>query len=459
MKYEATKQSLKNHKIPNWFNDAKLGIFIHWGLFSVPAFAITGMDLNESMKRGIEEHFKNNPYAEWYLNSLRIPESPTQEYHRENFGEDFSYDDFVPFFNNELKKWNPEEMGELFRKAGAKYVVLVTKHHDGFLLWPSKIPNPRKKEYHASRNIVGELTKSVRNKGMKMGFYYSGALDWSFQSEPIIDSKTFVENGPNETAYTEYANAHWYELIDNYNPVILWNDIGYPPNTNVYEIFAYFYNKNPEGVINDRWKQFHKSEMKVPTVRHWDFVTPEYETMPRVTNYKWEASRGVGFSYGYNRMETEKEYLKSGDIIKMLVDIVSKNGNLLLNVGPMPDGTIPELQKKVLLDLGKWLEINGESIFATKPWIQAEGFSKGVNLIRFTQNQESLFIHFMEYPKEKEMIIDSMKIQNDSIIHILGYDRPIKWSQQNDDLVLYLPEDLYQTPVLVCKVNPKPENE
>jgi alpha-L-fucosidase len=459
MRYEATKQSLKNHEVPDWFNNAKFGIFIHWGLFSVPAYAITGIDLNESMKRGIEAHFKNNPYAEWYLNSLRIPGSPTQAFHKENYGEDFSYDDFVPTFNNELKKWDPDEMAEIFRKAGAKYVVLVTKHHDGFLLWPSKFPNPRKKGYRAARNIVEELTQSVRTKGMKMGYYYSGALDWSFQSKPIIDGKTFIENGPNEIEYTEYVNAHWYELIDDYNPVILWNDIGYPPNTNVYEIFAYFYNKNPDGVINDRWKQFHKSDIKVPTVRHWDFVTPEYETMPRVTNYKWEVSRGIGFSYGYNRMETEKEYLKPGDVIKIVVDIVSKNGNLLLNVGPMPDGTIPELQKRVLLDLGEWLGINGESIFGTKPWIKAEGFSNGENVIRFTQNQESLFIHIMEFPKEKEIIIDSIKIQSDSKVNVLGYVHPIKWNQQNDDLILHLPEELNQTSVIVCKVDPKPKNE
>jgi alpha-L-fucosidase len=457
MKYEPTKQSLKNHKVPNWFNDAKLGIFIHWGLFSVPAFAITGIDLNESTKRGLKEHFKNNPYAEWYLNSLRIPGSPTQVFHKENYGEDFNYDDFAAIFNNELKKWSPEEMGELFRKSGARYVVLVTKHHDGFLLWPSKFPNPRKKEYRAARNIVGELTKIVRNKGMKIGYYYSGALDWSFQSKPIIDGKSYVENGPNETEYTEYANAHWYELIDDYDPVILWNDIGYPPNTNVYEIFAYFYNKNPDGVINDRWKQFHKSEMKVPKVRHWDFFTPEYETMPKITKNKWEANRGIGFSYGYNRMETEKEYLKSEDTIKMLVDIVSKNGNLLLNVGPLPDGNIPDFQKRVLIELGKWLEINGESIYATKPWIKAEGYSNGKNIIRFTQNQESLFIHLMEHPKGNEIRIDSMKIPNDSIVNILGDTQNIKCSTQNDDLILYLPDTLNKTPVLVFKVQPKPK--
>ncbi|MHA1193323.1 MAG: alpha-L-fucosidase, partial [Promethearchaeota archaeon] len=121
MKYEPTKQSIKQHEVPDWFNNAKLGIFIHWGIYSVPAFAITGIDLNESMKRGIEDHFKNNPYAEWYLNTLKIKGSPTREYHEQNYGEDFKYDDFVPIFNEEIKKWNPNEMAELFKKAGARY--------------------------------------------------------------------------------------------------------------------------------------------------------------------------------------------------------------------------------------------------------------------------------------------------------------------------------------------------
>ncbi|MFX1457490.1 MAG: alpha-L-fucosidase, partial [Promethearchaeota archaeon] len=179
MKFEATQESIKKHEVPEWFHDAKFGIFIHWSLSSVPAFAITGIDLVDSMKKGIEEHFKNNPYAEWYLNSLRISGSPTQIYHEKTYGTDFSYSDFVPIFNEEIKKWDPDEMAELFNKAGAKYVVLVTKHHDGFLLWPSDYSNPKKENYHASRDIVGELTAAVKKRGMKMGFYYSGALDWS----------------------------------------------------------------------------------------------------------------------------------------------------------------------------------------------------------------------------------------------------------------------------------------
>ena len=120
MNYTPEKESLKLHKSPKWFHDAKLGIFIHWGLFSVPAYAAGKLELGESQKRGIEKHFKNNPYAEWYLNSLRIDGSPTQKFHEENYGDDFSYDDFVSIFNKEIEKWNPNEMVELFKKAGAK---------------------------------------------------------------------------------------------------------------------------------------------------------------------------------------------------------------------------------------------------------------------------------------------------------------------------------------------------
>ena len=134
MKFEPDRRSIKKHQVPDWFHDAKFGIFIHWGIYSVPGFATTGLDLIESEKRGSDVHFKNNPYAEWYLNTLRIDGSPTQNYHRENFGDSFSYDDFSEIFNEEIKKWNPTEWAQLFKQVGAKYVVLVTKHHDGFLL-------------------------------------------------------------------------------------------------------------------------------------------------------------------------------------------------------------------------------------------------------------------------------------------------------------------------------------
>ena len=452
----ADYKPVKKHKVPDWFHNAKLGIFIHWGLYSVPAFAVTGLDLVESMKRGLEEHFKNNPYAEWYLNSLRIKGSPTQQYHKDTYGEDFVYDDFVPIFNEEIKKWNPKEWAELFNKVGAKYVVLVTKHHDGFLLWPSKYPNPKKKNYKASRDIVGELSKEVRKKGLKMGFYYSGTLDWSFNSEPIKDGKTFVENGVRTAEYIEYANNHWYELIDRYNAIILWNDIGYVP-TNAYEIFEYFYTKFPEGIINDRWKQIRKKGDNFPRVHHNDYLTPEYEVFNKIMKRKWETNRGIGNSYGYNRMENEEDYLDSEKLIRMFVDIVSKDGNLLLNVGPMADGTIPEVQRKVLLNLGKWLEINREAIYDTRPWVKAEGITIDGIEVRYNKTQKSLFVTLLEKPEEKELEIKSLVINENSTVRLLGNNNEIEWSQMEENLKLKIPDDLFNSPAYSFKITPRPD--
>lgn len=452
MKYTPEKESLKQHEVPKWFHDAKLGIFIHWGLFSVPAFAAEKLTLGESQKRGIEDHFKNNPYAEWYLNSLRIDGSPTQKFHKENYGDDFSYDEFAAIFNEEIKKWNPDEMVDLFKKSGAKYVVLVTKHHDGFLLWPSKYPNPKREDYYASRNIVGELTDVVKRSGLRMGFYYSGALDWSWNPNPIKDGESFRINGPSVIEYTNYANNHWYELMDRFDPIILWNDIGYPPNTNVYEIFAYFYNKHSDGVINDRWIQAHKSEIKHPKVRHRDFATPEYKRMPKITDYKWESTRGIGYSFGYNKMETEKDYLSPDELIRMFIDIVSKNGNLLLNVGPMADGTIPKLQKQAILGLGKWLEINGEGIYGTRPWKRAEGKTSDDTDLRFTQKSDILYIHLLDKPRENSLTILSISLEESKKIELLGYEGNLAWNQDGENIRIALPEDIFESAVYVLKI-------
>lgn len=451
MKYEPNKESISTHEMPKWFSDAKLGIFIHWGLYSVPAFALTGMDLIESEERGVEEHFEDNPYAEWYLNTLRIPGSPTQKYHRETYGEDFNYDDFVPIFNEELKKWNPNKMAETFKQAGAKYVVLVTKHHDGFLLWPSEYPNPNKENYCASRDIVGELSEAVRKEGMKMGHYYSGVLDWSFTPEPITTARSFLR-GSTSPEYIEYANNHWYELIDKYETMILWNDIGYPP-TDIYEIFAYFYNKRPDGLINDRWRIYSSSTIKrIPS----DFITPEYRLYKRIKKQKWETCRGIGNSFGYNKFETEKDYLSSEELIRMFVDIVSKNGNLLLNVGPMADGTIPEPQEKCLLGLGKWLEVNGEAIFGTRPWIRAESETTSEIKVRYTQKEDALYAIILAKPEENKITIKSLTASENTTIQLLGTEGSLEWTQQDDNLTIKVPEKPKEFPAYAFKITPKP---
>ena len=221
-KYEPTLSSLNSHPLPQWYADAKLGIFVHWGLYSVPGWAPLQHPNHDFTS---PDYIKDNPYAEWYYNVMRVPGSPTAAYHREHFGANFSYYDFAPVFDRESRKWNPDQMAQIFRDAGAKYVVLTTKHHDGFTLWPSAVENPNQKNLHASRDIVSDLSESVRKTGMRMGLYYSGGYDWTFNRGPIIDASDYETVKPQNTAYGKYADAQIEELISRYHPSVLWNDI------------------------------------------------------------------------------------------------------------------------------------------------------------------------------------------------------------------------------------------
>ena len=189
VKYEATIESLDKHPLPDWYAGAKLGIFIHWGLYSVPGWAPTNHPDHDFTSA---DYIKYNPYAEWYLNVLRIPGSPTEKYQKEHFG-DAGYYDFAGKFNSESKKWDPDVMAKVFKDAGARYVVLTTKHHEGFALWPTMIHNPspslKENQLRAERDIVGDLTKAVDKQGIRMGLYYSGGYDWTFNTGPIQTSQ------------------------------------------------------------------------------------------------------------------------------------------------------------------------------------------------------------------------------------------------------------------------------
>ena len=428
--YQPTIQSLDQHPLPQWYSDAKLGIFIHWGLYSVPGWAPI---LHPSHDFSTEEYLKNNPYAEWYYNTVRIPGSPTQAYNKEHYGANHNYYSFAKDFDRESMKWNPNTWAKIFHDAGAKYVVLTTKHHEGFTLWPSSIHNPTlpADEQHATRDIVGELTTAVRKTGMRMGLYYSGGFDWTFVPGPITDKASFVKTQPQSAAYGAYAYDQASELIKRYHPAVLWNDIGWPKTGQPLKLMAEYYNTVPDGVLDDRY-----------SVPHSDFITPEYAKLDKISAKKWEECRGLGRSFGYNRAEGEAETIAPDKLIYLLVDIVSKNGNLLLDVGPEADGTIPHVQMERLQDLGRWLSQNGEAIYGTRPWTRADGSTTEGIPVRFTKKTSYVYATLLGTPKGNSITLQSLTPQPASTITLLGYAKPLHWSQQGDNVKVSLPSTL-----------------
>jgi alpha-L-fucosidase len=430
--YEPTLASLDSHPLPQWYAGAKLGIFIHWGLYSVPGWAPLSHPEHDFTN---VDYIKNNPYAEWYLNVMRIPGSPTQAYHREHYGADFSYYGFAPIFNRESKKWNPGEWAKIFRDAGARYVVLTTKHHDGFTLWPSTTVNPNpsipQNERHAERDIVGELTAAVQKEGMKMGLYYSGGYDWTFNSGPIEAAADYGSAKPETQAYGDYAFAQIHELIDRYHPAVLWNDIDWPKTGRAMQVEADYYNAVPDGVVDDRFG-----------IKHSDFGSPEYQNLEKISAKKWEECRGLGRSFGYNRAEGEAETIAPADLIVLLVDIVSKNGNLLLDLGPEDDGTIPPVQMERLQALGAWLKQNGEAIYDTVPWERAVGKTAEGDNLRFTRKGSDLYATILGTPKMRTATIEGVAATPGMQVTMLGDGAPLGTKAAGSDLQVTLPEHL-----------------
>ncbi len=372
-----------------------------------------------------DKWFTNNPYAEWYLNTLRITGSPTWKHHVETYGKNFDYYDFMPMFNKSVAQWDPNVWATLFHRTGARYVVLTTKHHDGFTLFPSRVKNPHRSGLSAKRDLVGDLASAVRSKGMKMGTYYSGGLDWTFTSEPIRSMEDLHARVPQTEEYAQYADAHWRELIARYQPSVLWNDIDYPKAGKIPELFAQFYNTVPDGVIDNRFG-----------VKFADYTTPEYAKYDKITEKKWESCRGLGFSFGYNQVEGPEQVIAPDKLVALLIDIVSKNGNLLLNIGPKPDGSISEIQLDRLHKLGDWLAVNGEGIFDTRPWVRASpAGSKGPD-VRFTAKGNSLYAFVLEAPKEPQVTIPGVVAAQGTAVRVLGTNADSKFEQRGSDLVI-----------------------
>ncbi len=359
---------------PQWFKDADFGIFIHWGPSSVPAFAPVDVDDYAKLMREKppEYMFQNNPYADWYQNSMRIKGSPAAAYHKEHFG-DQPYTAFAEEFKKRAKTVDVEQWADLFQQAGAKYVVVVSKHHDGFVLFDTKVENPKIPGYHLDFDHVGNLAAACRKRGMRFGVYYSSLLDWTFTKKPITSAGGLFLSNDNSKTYCDYCFNQWKEIIDRYHPDVLWGDIGYPTDPRLEELFAYYYAQVPEGVVNDRWGQWPNSLRnpigralvtsgakkmlkenpgKLLDTKYYDFRTLEYTADWQENELYFEVCRGMDKSFGYNRFSRPQDYITAKEVRDIIAEVVPKKGRLLLNAGPDSYGKIPDYQVKILKELG-----------------------------------------------------------------------------------------------------------
>jgi len=361
---------------PDWYARPQLGIFIHWGIFTIPAWAPRGRMIHELTGDNFDMSAVLTPYSEWYENAMRVEGSATRARHKTLYG-DKPFTDFRPEFDAAAKSFDAGAWADFFAEAGASYVVFVTKHHDGYCLWPTDVPNPHRPGWNTARDFTGELADAVRARGMRFGVYYSGGLDWTFRNTPIANIGDMFACVPTEDDYRAYALAQAKELIDRYKPSVFWNDICWPDVEGVIALHDYYYAAVPDGVTNDRWLAatgFFNS-LREPETRagfnamlkartaggkqeetpapFGDFRCVEFGLGAIPKQQKWESCRGLGLGFGYNQDELPEDYMDADQLIALYRDVTSNRGNLLINVGPMADASIPEIQAAPLRALGK----------------------------------------------------------------------------------------------------------
>ena len=356
-KYEAHWNSLNKRGIPAWFNQDKFGIFIHWGTYAVPAYAPVVPNSGLS-------------YSEWYWWRIAEKDSSFRAFHDKNYGADFPYENFEKSFHAEL--YDPAYWAKVFKRSGAKYVVLTSKHHEGYCLWPSaEADKTWGRPWNAvtgtpKRDLLGDLTEAVRKEGLKMGYYYS-LYEW-FNPLWKTDRKKYV---------TEHMFPQFKDLVTKYKPAVIFSDGEWDMSDTAWnspELLAWLFNESPvkdEVVVDDRWGGNTRGKNTGAT-----YTTSEYGAGmdPSVV---WEESQGIGHSYGYNRNEKLDDYKTGKELVYLLADIVARGGNLLLDIGPTGDGRIPVIMQERLAEIGAWLEVNGEAIFDSKAYTNTYQWSNG----------------------------------------------------------------------------------
>ncbi len=390
---------------PQWFEDAKFGIFIHWGVYSVPAWG------------------PKDAYAEWYWNHMQNRTGETWAFHEETYGADFPYQHFADDFRAEL--FDPGEWARLFRRAGAKYVVLTSKHHEGYALWPSdEAWNWNSMDVGPQRDLCGDLTEAVRREGLRMGFYYS-FYEW-FNPLYREDVDRYVD---------EHMLPQMKDLVQRYKPDLIWPDGEWDHPTETWrstEFLAWLFNESnaPDDVaINDRWGKGSRAV-------NGGFATPEYQHIPEgpmMEEGRFEECQGMGRSFGYNRNENVDNYRSADELLTLLIDTVSRGGNLLLDVGPTADGRIPVIMQQRLVDMGKWLDVNGSAIYGTRRWDDAPRMDD----VRFTRKGDTLYAICLEWPGE---MLELAVPAEYNAVAMLGHDGEIESTRVEGKLRIAVPQ-------------------
>jgi alpha-L-fucosidase len=411
--YQPDWASLNQRPIPQWYDQAKFGIFIHWGVYSVPAFADPHATGGEA-------------YAEWYWNHMHNRNGPTWAFHLRNYGADFHYQDFAGQFKARL--FNPDQWAELFVNSGAKYVVLTSKHHEGFCLWPCPDSwNWNSVDIGPHQDLAGELSKAVVAHGLKMGFYYS-LYEW-YNPLYLQHSGRYV---------AEHMIPQMKDLVDRYHPSILWTDGEWEQPSSYWhstQFLAWLFDDSPvkdDIVINDRWGKetrgvdggFYTSEYGLAHGKQVDYTSV----------HKWEECQGIGKSFGYNRMETASDYKSAGQLIRLLVDTVAKGGNLLLDIGPAADGRIPVIMQERLLQMGAWLKVNGEAIYGSRPWRQAEEGN-----VRYTTRDGNVYAIVEGWPGA-ELALAAPRPGSGATVTLLGPGAQLKWHEAGGRMHIQVPQ-------------------
>jgi alpha-L-fucosidase len=442
--YAANWASLDARPMPAWYLDAKFGVFIHWGVYSVPAWG------------------KKGEYAEWYwrhVQSTDPKDAVWRDFHAKNYGKDFAYQDFAPKFTAEL--FDADQWASLFARAGVKYVVPTSKHHEGFALWPSADASRtwgrpwNAVETGPKRDLMQELADATRKQGLKFGFYYS-LYEW-FNPLWLTDRPRYV---------AEHMTPQFKDVVTRYQPSIIFSDGEWEMTSAEWKseaLLAWLFNESPsraEVVVNDRWG-------KDTRHKHGGYYTTEYTAGMQDGAHAWEESRGMAYSYGLNRAERADDYKTSRELILVLVDLVSRGGNLLLDIGPAADGTIPPLMEERLLDIGAWLKVNGEAIYGTRPagrpcqWTegkrpdqqygeymvkyalldqvgQAPHDGMAVKQVFYTRKPDALYAITAGWPDGKLLLRD-VHLPAGAQVMLLGVDGPLTWRAVGADIEITLP--------------------